>query len=242
MHKRYASLFLSLQQKILEMEPNLIQFLSGFVTAERLALFNKILSSRTNYLTVVLEDMYQSHNASAVVRTADCFGIQNVHVIENKHVFNFNPDVVRGASNWVSVNRYNGTEMNTPQALQKLRREGYRIVVATPHDHDVDLERFDLAKGKAAIVFGCERPGLTPWAMKEADEFMKIPMAGFTESLNVSVAVAVTLHHLTDQLRNHSNIDWKLTEDEHQEVMLNWLRMSIKRVDLLEDKFVELQK
>jgi len=224
------------------MELKLIQFLSEFVTPERLALFNKILSSRTNYLTVVLEDMYQAHNASAVIRTADCFGIQNVHVIENKHVFNCNPDVVRGASNWVSVNRYNGTEMNTPRALKKLRQEGYRIVVATPHEHDVDLEDFDLGKGKAAIVFGCERPGLTEWATKEADEFMKIPMVGFTESLNVSVSVAVTLHHLAHQLRTHSNIDWHLTADEKQKAMLEWLRVSLKRVDLLEDKFVELQK
>lgn len=224
------------------MEPLLIQYLSQFVMPERLDLFSKILSFRTNYLTVVLEDMYQTHNASAAVRTADCFGIQNVHVIENKNTFHFNPDVVRGASNWVTVNRYNQTQMNTPSALQQLRKAGYRIVVATPHDHDVNLEDFDLEKGKAAIVFGCERPGLTDFAMKEADEFMKIPMVGFTESLNVSVSVAVTLHHLTHQLRNHSTIDWKLTEEEKQKVMLEWLRMSIKRVDLLEEKFMELQK
>ena len=224
------------------MKPELIQFLSGFVTPERLSLFNKILSLRTNYLTVVLEDLYQTQNTSAVVRTADCFGIQNVHVIENKHAFEVNPDVVMGASNWVSVIQHNGTAMNTPAALQKLRREGYRIVVATPHDHDVDLENFDLEKGKAAIVFGCERPGLTEWAMKEADEYMKIPMVGFTESLNVSVAVAVTLHHLTHQLRNHTDIDWHLTEIEKQEILLDWLRTSIKRVDLLEEKFQELNK
>jgi len=224
------------------MDADLIQFLSGFITPERLSLFNKILSQRTNYLTVVLEDLYQTQNTSAVLRTADCFGIQNVHVIENKHAFEVNPDVVRGASNWVSVIQYNDTAMNTPEALQKLRREGYRIVVATPHDHDVDLENFDLEKGKAAIVFGCERPGLTEWAMKEADEYMKIPMVGFTESLNVSVAVAVTLHHLTDQLRNHTNIDWHLTEIEKQKILLDWLRTSIKRVDLLEAKFEELNK
>jgi len=224
------------------MEPGLIQFLSGFVTSERLNLFNKILSLRTNYLTVVLEDLYQTQNTSAVVRTADCFGIQNVHVIENKHVFQVNPDVVRGASNWITVNRYNDTEMNTPEALQKLRQAGYRIVVATPHEHDVDLENFDLEKGKAAIIFGCERPGLTEWAKKEADEFMKIPMVGFTESLNVSVSVAVTLHHLTNQLRNHSDIDWQLSDHEKQKILLDWLRTSIKRVDLLEEKFEELNK
>jgi tRNA (guanosine-2'-O-)-methyltransferase len=220
----------------------LIQFLSGFVTPERLNLFNRILFLRTNYLTVVLEDLYQTQNTSAVVRTADCFGIQNVHVIENKHAFEVNPDVVRGANNWVSVIRHNGTAMNTPAALQKLRQEGYRIVVATPHDHDVDLENFDMEKGKTAIVFGCERPGLTEWAMKEADEYMKIPMVGFTESLNVSVAVAVTLHHLTHQLRNHTDIDWHLTDNEKQEILLDWLRTSIKRVDLLEAKFEEINK
>ena len=224
------------------MEAELIQFLSGFITPERLKLFNRILSLRTSYLTVVLEDLYQTQNVSAVLRTADCFGIQNVHVIENKHVFHVNPDVVRGASNWVTVARHNETEMNTPETLQQLRKDGYRIVVATPHDHDVDLEKFDLEKGKAALVFGCERPGLSEWAMKEADEYMKIPMAGFTESLNVSVAVAITLHHLTHQLRNQSTINWQLTDAEKQKVILDWLRASIKRVDLLEDKFKELNK
>lgn len=224
------------------MEAKLIQYLSEFVTPERLTLFNKILSLRTNYLTVVLEDLYQTQNTSAVVRTAECFGIQNIHVIENTHVFQFNKDVVRGASNWVTVNRYNQTAMNTPETLQKLRQEGYRIVVATPHEHDVDLEDFDLEKGKAAIVFGCERPGLTKWAKKEADEFMKIPMVGFTESLNVSVAVSVVLHHLTHQLRNNPSIDWQVADNEKQKIMLDWLRTSIKRVDLLEKKFEELNK
>lgn len=224
------------------MEAKLIQYLSEFITPERLTLFNKILSLRTNYLTVVLEDIYQTQNASAVVRTAECFGIQNIHVIENTHVFQFNKDVVRGASNWVTVNRYNQTAMNTPETLQKLRQEGYRIVVATPHEHDVDLEDFDLEKGKAAIVFGCERPGLTEWAKKEADEFMKIPMVGFTESLNVSVAVSVVLHHLTHQLRNNPSIDWQVADNEKQKIMLDWLRTSIKRVDLLEKKFEELNK
>jgi tRNA (guanosine-2'-O-)-methyltransferase len=132
--------------------------------------------------------------------------------------------------------------MNTPEALRKLRREGYRIVLASPHEHDVNLEDFNLEKGKAALVFGCERPGLSDWAKSEADEFMKIPMVGFTESLNVSVAVAVTIHHLTHQLRNNPSIDWHLTEAEKENLLLDWLRVSIKRVDLLEEKFYELNK
>jgi tRNA (guanosine-2'-O-)-methyltransferase len=222
------------------MESKLIQYLSGFVTPERLSLFNKILSLRTNYLTVVLEDIYQTQNTSAVVRTADCFGIQNVHVIENKNSFQVNPDVVRGASNWITLNRYNESDMNTTSALRKLKQDGYRIVLASPHDHDINLESFDLSKGKAAIVFGCERPGLSEFANREADEFMKIPMVGFTESLNVSVSAAITLHHLSNQLRYYTTIDWHLTDDEKQKILLDWLRVSIKRVDLLEEKFYEL--
>lgn len=224
------------------MESRLIQFLSEFVTSERLALFNKILSFRTNYITVVLEDIFQTQNASAVLRTADCFGVQNVHVIENRNVFRVNPDVVRGASNWVSVKRYNKEDLNTISAIRKLKADGYRIIATSPHEHDVDLENFDLEKGKAAFIFGTERPGLTDLAMLEADEFMKIPMVGFTESLNVSVSVAVTLHHLTHKLRNHPEIDWHLNDQEKQKLMLHWLRLSIKRVDLLEEKFVELNK
>lgn len=224
------------------MQSRLIDYLSGFLTTERLSLFTKILSVRTNYLTIVLEDFYQTQNISATIRTADCFGIQNVHVIENKNIFQVNPNVVRGATNWVTVNRYDQAAMNTPETFRKLRDEGYRIVVATPHEHDVALEDFNLGKGKAAIVFGCERPGLTDFAQQNADEYMKIPMVGFTESLNVSVSVAIVLHHLTYQLRNSNLIQWQLTEDEKQKILLDWLRISIKRVDLIEQKFYEMNK
>jgi tRNA (guanosine-2'-O-)-methyltransferase len=224
------------------MDNHLIQFLSGFVTPERLTLFNKILSNRTNFLTIVLEDIFQTQNSSAVLRSSDCFGIQNVHVIENRNIFQVNPDVVRGASNWVTVNRYNNGAMNTLDAIHKLKADGYRIIATSPHEHDVNLEEFDLEKGKAAFIFGTERPGLTEIAKNEADEFMKIPMVGFTESLNVSVSVAVTLHHLTHKLRNNPSIDWQLKEEEKQKILLNWLRTSIKRVDLLEEKFNELYK
>jgi tRNA (guanosine-2'-O-)-methyltransferase len=120
-------LFLSLLVKKNQMDDKLIEFLSGFVTPERLSLYNKILSFRTNYITVVLEDIYQTQNASAVLRTADCFGIQDVHVIENNNIFHVNPNVVKGASNWITVNRYNEQGQNTTETLRKLKKDGYRI-------------------------------------------------------------------------------------------------------------------
>lgn len=223
------------------MKDQLIHYLSEFLMPERLALFERILSQRTNYLTVVLENIYETQNASAVIRSADCFGIQTVHVIENNNKFHVNPNVVQGASQWVTLKQYNEADFNTVTALRKLKREGYRIIAANPHEHDIDLENFDLNKGKAAFVFGTERPGLTEAAKQEADEFMKIPMVGFTESLNISVSVAITLHFLTEKLRKSQAINWKLSEEERQEVMLGWLRTSLKRADLLEKKFQELK-
>jgi tRNA (guanosine-2'-O-)-methyltransferase len=221
------------------MDHHLIQFLSEFVTKERLISFNQVLSSRTDYITVVLEDIFQTQNTSAVVRSSECFGIMNVHVIENKNVFHLNPDVVRGASNWVNLIRHNHSENNTPEAFASLRQQGYRIVAATPHNHDINLEDLDLTKGKIAVVFGCERPGLSEYALNNADEFMKIPMVGFTESLNVSVSAAISLHYLTSKLRNLNSINWHLSEETKQEILLSWLRATIKRVDLLENKYFE---
>lgn len=221
------------------METNLTQYLSSFITPERLSLFERVISLRTNYITVVLEDIYQTQNTSAVLRSADCFGIQNVHIIENNNQFHVNPDVVRGAANWLTINRYNQSDMNTLDAIRKLKAEGYRIIATSPHETDVNLENFDLGKGKAAFLFGSEKPGLTELAKSEADEFMKIPMVGFTESLNISVSVAVTLHHLTHILRNHSELNWQLEQHEKDALLLHWLRTSIKRSDLLEAKFRE---
>jgi tRNA (guanosine-2'-O-)-methyltransferase len=186
----------------------------------------------------VLEDIYQSQNASAVLRTCDCFGIQDVHIIENKNEYKINPDVALGASKWLSMNYYNKTENNTLDAINKLKADGYRIVATTPHTNDVNLEDFSLSDGKTALVFGTELTGISDIVYENADEFMKIPMYGFTESFNISVSAAVILHHLTYKLRN-SDIDWQLEEDESDELLLNWIRSSIKKSKLLEKRFYE---
>ena len=84
-----------------ELVYQLYNSLSSAVTEERLALFNRIVENRTNYITVVLEDIFQAQNASAVLRTCDCTGIQNVHVIENRNKFQVDTEVAMGASKWL---------------------------------------------------------------------------------------------------------------------------------------------
>jgi len=217
------------------MKKDLINYLSRFVTDNRNELFNRNLEQRTRYITVVLENLYQSHNASAVLRTCDCFGIQDVHIIENFNKFEVSEDVALGSSKWLSLNKYEGqsSEENTLAAIKKLKADGYRIVATTPHTNDVNLEEFDLSKGKVALFFGSELPGLTKVVLDNADEYMKIPMFGFTESFNISVSCAISLHHLSHELRR-SELDWHLNEDEKEDLMIDWLRNTIKSVEMIE--------
>jgi tRNA (guanosine-2'-O-)-methyltransferase len=221
------------------MQKDLINHLSEFVTAERLKLFDKVLEQRTSYITLVLEDIFQPQNASAVLRTCDCFGIQHIHIIENRNEFTVDREVAMGASKWLSLHKYNQNDQNSLETIITLKKMGYRIVATSPHIKDQLLPEFNLSKGKVAIVFGSELPGISETILNEADEFMKIPMYGFTESFNISVSAAIVLYQLSQKLRNQSDIDWKLSDEERDEIKLAWLRATIKRSSLLEKKFIK---
>lgn len=222
-------------------QPDLISYLEGFVTEERAALFNRIVEQRTRYITVVLEDIYQSQNASAVLRTCDCCGLQDVHIIENTNEYTINPDVALGSDKWLDMYRYSDSEDNTLAAYNKLREQGYRIVATSPHKDDVMLDDFDISTGKAAFVFGTERRGLSDTAINNADEYVKIPMYGFTESYNISVSAAIVLSNITSKLFK-SDINWRLTGEEKLSLRLKWLRESIKSSKQLEREFLNRNK
>jgi tRNA (guanosine-2'-O-)-methyltransferase len=231
---------------------SLIEHLSGFVTSKRLELFDRILDQRTRYLSVVLEDIYQSQNASAVLRTCDCVGIQDVHIVEESNAYEINPDVSLGSNQWLSMHYYKeGREIPREQhnrkpgtagggdigkAAERLKREGYRLVATSPHREGSTPDNFDLAAGKAAFMFGTELNGLTERALELADEFIQIPMVGFTESYNISVSAAVVLYTLRKRLEA-SGLDWQLPSEERSAVKLNWLRNSVKMSRQIERKF-----
>ncbi len=220
------------------MKDKLIQYLQQFVTERRLKLFESRLENRTRYLTVVLEDIFQPHNASAVLRSCECFGVQDLHIIENRNAYRINPDVALGSYKWLTLKRHNQPGDNTTAALTALKKEGYRVVAAMPHKNDCKLEDFDLSKGKTALVFGSELEGLSRVAVSLADEFIQVPMVGFTESLNISVSAAICIHHLTSSLRR-STLSWRLQEDEKQDIMLSWLKKTIKKSGQIEQAFLD---
>ncbi|WP_461629953.1 TrmH family RNA methyltransferase [Labilibaculum euxinus] len=215
-----------------------IHFLEGFTSEKRIGLLDKNIENRTRYITLVLEDIFQAQNASAVIRSCDCFGVQDLHVIENHNEYHLNPDVVMGASKWMNLHRYNKEERNTLSTITKLKNQGYRIIATSPHSNDILLPDFDLTKGKAAFFFGTELTGLSDEVMNNADEFVKIPMYGFTESFNISVSAAIVLNHLTTELRR-SDIYWQLSEYEKLELKLDWLVRSVRSGDELLGKFLK---
>lgn len=217
-----------------EQEVILLDKLMEMVSNHKKDLFNQIIQHRTRHITVVLEDIYQSQNASAVLRSADCFGIQDVHIIEKRNEYTINPDVALGSSKWLNMYKYNVEDVNnTKAAFDHLKSEGYQVVATTPHKDDILLGELDISK-KTALVFGTELEGLSEYAINNADVHMKIPMYGFTESFNISVSAAICMHKLSEKLRKSTEIDWKLSEKERRSVLLNWAKSVVKSAPFIE--------
>ena len=219
-----------------EKKEQLLSFLSGFITDNKKDKFEEIIRYRTRFITLVLEDIFQPHNASAVLRSCDCFGVQDVHIIENTNKYEVNPDVALGSSKWLSIYKYNTLENNTTLCLKQLKDSGYTIVATSPHSEEYTPENLPLDR-KIALVFGTELEGLSQQALQMADASVKIPMYGFTESLNISVSAALLLRTLTERLRK-SGFDWHLTEDQKLDICIAWVKNVVKRADLLEKEFL----
>lgn len=216
---------------------DLVDYLKQFVVDERRELFEEKINNRTKHLTIVLEDIFQGRNISASIRSADCFGIQDVHIIENDNIFNDDPEVSLGAEKWITIERYNQKDQNSVEAINQLKSKGYQIIATTPHNSDCSLYDLDIKKNKTALFFGSELRGCSKETLSLADKRIKIPMYGFTESYNISVSASLCLQHLTYKMRQ-SDVNWRLTIDQQETVMLQWLRNSIKAAKEIEEKFL----
>ncbi|PQJ77851.1 TrmH family RNA methyltransferase [Polaribacter porphyrae] len=218
-------------------DKKLLTYLEDYLTEKRKATFHKVLSNRTRHFTIVLEDIYQAHNASAVVRTADIFGIQDIHAIENKYTNKVSRHVAKGSQKWLNIKRYREDGNNTQICIDDLKNRGYQIIGTTPHNDSCLLQDFDITK-KAAFVFGVEAEGISEEVKQKADGFLKIPMVGFTESLNISVAAAIILQEVTTKLRK-SDMNWQLTQKEKEILYFDWIQKTIKNVDKIKEHYYQ---
>lgn len=210
-----------------------IDYLATFMTEERFSLFVKTLSMRTNYMTLLTENTFHPHNAAALIRHAEAFGVQRMHTIETRCQFDPSQNISRGSDRWLTLVRHSSTS----EALSALKAEGYRLVATTPHRESCTPETFDVGRGKFALIFGTEHAGISDEAMEAADEYLRIPMCGMVESLNVSASAAILIYQLSQRVREQVE-GWQLTEEEQTRLLYDWTRLSVKDAGrILERKF-----
>jgi tRNA (guanosine-2'-O-)-methyltransferase len=202
--------------------------LAPLLTERRRQRIEEVLAWRTYHVTVVLEDIHQSQNASAAIRTCECYGIQRIFTIENSNPLTLNPDVVVGATNWVDVERFNKPgDINTTDCLSHLKDLGYRVVGTSPTSDAIDLRDLDIA-APTALLFGTELSGLSLEALRLSDQTVRLPMFGFTESFNISVSVALALSEIVPRLHD-SNLNWRLSDEQRARLRLQWYERQIRR-------------
>lgn len=205
--------------------------LGRYVSENKKQLIEQALQFRTRYLTVLLEDIQDPFNANAVIRTLECLGVQEYHVVENHTTFDLCKGVAKGATKWVDVMEYKKEPgvNNTVKAITALKTRGYKIYATSPHAEGRRAEEIDLS-APAAIMFGNERHGLSEEAMEMADGFLTLPMYGFTESYNISVSAALCFYTLVHRM--HKEVpQWKLTEEEGEALRLDWYKKTLKKID-----------
>ena len=216
----------------------LYTYLDGFLQSKRRNRLSSVLDNRTTHFCIAMEDLFYERNSGAIIRTADGYGIQNVHVIEPKDSFKSKVTniISKGAEKWVSKTQHDDVRNGAKQCIDELRKQGYQIVATSPHTDGHTIHNFDITK-KSAFFLGAEKTGVSDIIMEEADDYISMPIYGFTESYNVSVANAILLHELVNRLRN-SDVDWHLSEEERNELMLDWTMKSIVSSEMLAEKFI----
>ena len=198
-------------------------YMSGFLTGERIQTLRRTLAMRTRYMTILTENTFHPQNASALVRHCEAFGVQDLHTVETMCRFDPSVNIVRGTDKWIDIIRHDSTE----EAIASLKASGYRIVATTPHRESCTPETFDVEKGRFCLVFGTEHAGVSPQIISAADEFLRIPMCGMVESLNVSASAAILIYMLSQRMRL-SDVEWRLSEAECSEVMFRWVMSSVR--------------
>ena len=215
----------------------LVDYLESFLTDRRRENNQKVLAQRSYHFTVAIEDVYQLHNTSAVMRSCDVFGVQDLHVIEERNVRKIDREIAMGAQKWVDVHRYHTTK----DCVATLKEKGYQIVATSPHGNNcVTLAEFDYTK-PSVFFFGKEDTGLSDYVLEQSDVQLMIPMVGFTESLNISVSAAIILQQVTQQLRQ-STIDWKFTDAQLIAKRYDWVCKVLKSHEKITARYHEINK
>ena len=206
------------------------------VSEHKRELFDEIAAQRTDYINVVIENLYKEHNASAVLRTCDCYGIKKLHVIENENEYKVNRDISLGAGKWVDVETHTLGNPPAIACIKTLKKRGYKIIATTPHTEEFDIYNIPIDE-PMAFFFGTEFSGLSDEVLEQCDMRVKVPMYGFTESYNISVSAALVLHDVVTRLKK-SQVNWRLSDEEVLDKKIDWSVKSIRSGEQILKQFL----
>jgi tRNA (guanosine-2'-O-)-methyltransferase len=212
-------------------------FVKQFLTEDRLNRFFSVINGRIANVQLILEDVYQSHNASAILRTCDAMGIQYINVIEKRNKFNPNKDICLGSDKWVDILPYSG-QNGLADCIKMLKQRNFTVIATSSHLHDAYTPETLPIDNPVALMFGVEREGLSDEALALANKYLYIPMYGFAESLNVSVAAGISLFTITHRIRKENKV-LKLTDDEYYKILSKWSLINLTNPEFYINTFLK---
>lgn len=228
----------------------ILKFLAPFISQDRKEKIDQVIENRTFSVLPILENIYDEGNIFAALRSSESFGYQGLHIIKSKKTKQRSIDSrllldleqirnrgaatgkksARGCEKWVHIERWEETKILT----HKLKSLGYLIGVSTldESDKNLPLAEFPLHR-PMAIIFGNEKSGVDPQTIKEADFTFKIPMCGFSQSLNLSVAMGLVLYQLYQRRINEFSKQGDLLSQQKEILKSHFYLKSCHRPDQL---------
>jgi len=205
------------------MDSNLLQ---PFLLPQRLERLKEVLENRILSVTLVLENLHKDYNISAILRTCESFGIQNVHVVPQPGEGKVFKTVTQGCHKWLTIHRHD----NVSACLKELKEKGFRILAGAFSKSAVTLEKTDFS-GRVALVFSNELEGANPEVLEQVDGFFVISMSGFSQSLNVSVAAGIVIHHvLRYKIETGEELE-RIPPGEAGRILEEWVKKSVRKSD-----------
>ncbi|WP_369826933.1 TrmH family RNA methyltransferase [Geobacillus sp. 46C-IIa] len=188
------------------------------ILPKRLKRMYDVLNERTRYITVLMEAVDDPHNQAAVLRTAEAFGVQDVHIVTGKAPFSPNRLVTRYADQWLTLHRKPDIET----AIGDLKRQGYQVYASYLGEGAIPLSDLNVSK-PTVLLFGNEHSGVSEEALCLADGTFIIPMYGFVQSFNISVAAALALYDVTERARRQAGKRYYLSLEERKALYEQWM-------------------
>lgn len=197
--------------------------LAGVAGERRLELMKRVIDNRTRNLVLALEEVHDPHNIAAVLRSAEAFGLQEIHIMRSVGYAKISPKITQGCEKWLDISFHGDVK----RGVQNLRDRGFALYVASFTPRSVPLDKLDFSR-PAALVLGNEHQGTSEFMEQEADSVFTLPMFGFTRSFNISVAAALTIYTAVQKRIELFGRSGDLTDEEKEQLLTEWLKRDVR--------------